>query len=108
MSRTELNAKIKELRELRRMADELAAEIETITDTVKQEMQVQGVDTLTGDDWRATWKTVQSSRFDSKAFLRLHSRICTARLCARSRAAGLCWHKKSSLPKRRSKQAESL
>ena len=31
-------------------------------------MQVQGVDTLTGDDWRATWKTVQSSRFDSKAF----------------------------------------
>lgn len=68
MSRTELNAKIKELRELRRMADELAAEIEAITDVVKQEMQVQGVDTLTGDDWRATWKTVQSSRFDSKAF----------------------------------------
>lgn len=68
MSRTELNAKIKELRELRRMADELAAEIETITDAVKQEMQVQGVDTLTGDDWRATWKTVQSSRFDSMAF----------------------------------------
>ena len=68
MSKTELNAKIKELRELRRMADELAAEIETITDTVKQEMQVQGVDTLTGDDWRATGKTVQSSRFDSKAF----------------------------------------
>ena len=28
MSRTELNAKIKELRELRRMADELATEIE--------------------------------------------------------------------------------
>lgn len=68
MSRTELNAKIKELRELRPMADELAAEIETITDAVKQEMQVQGVDMLTGDDWRATWKTVQSSRFDSKAF----------------------------------------
>lgn len=40
MSRTELNAKIKELRELRRMADELATEIETITDAVKQEMQV--------------------------------------------------------------------
>lgn len=68
MSRTELNAKIKELRELRRMADELATEIETITDAVKQEMQVQGVDALTGDDWRATWKTVQSSRFDSKTF----------------------------------------
>ena len=68
MGRIELNAKIKELRELRRMADELATEIETITDAVKQEMQVQGVDTLTGDDWRATWKTVQSSRFDSKAF----------------------------------------
>ncbi len=55
MSRTELNAKNQGIaRELRRMADELAAEIETITATVKQEMQVQGVDTLTGDDWRAT------------------------------------------------------
>ena len=68
MSRTELNSKVKELRELRRMADEIAAEIEMITDNIKQEMTAQGVDTLAGDDWKATWKPVQSTRFDSKAF----------------------------------------
>ena len=68
MNRTELNSKVKELRELRRMAEEIAAEIETITDTIKREMAVQGVDTLAGDDRKATWKPVQSARFDSKAF----------------------------------------
>lgn len=61
MDRTELNSKVKELRELRRMAEE-------ITDEIKQEMTTQGVDTLAGDDWKATWKPVQSARFDSKAF----------------------------------------
>ena len=30
-------------------------------------MAVQGVDMITGDDWKATWKPVQSIRFDSKA-----------------------------------------
>lgn len=68
MDRTELNSKVKELRELRRMAEEIAAEIEMITDNIKQEMTAQGVDTLAGDDWKATWKPVQSTRFDSKAF----------------------------------------
>ena len=68
MSRTELNHKAKELRELRRMAEEIAAEIETITDTIKREMTIQGVDMIAGDDWKATWKPVQSTRFDSKAF----------------------------------------
>ncbi len=68
MTKNELNNKIHELRQLRRMADELAAEIEAITDVIKQQMTTEGVDTLIGDDWKATWKPVQSSRFDSKAF----------------------------------------
>ncbi len=33
MGRTDLNHKVKELRELRRMADEIAVEIEAIADT---------------------------------------------------------------------------
>lgn len=67
MGTIELNAKVKELRELRRMQDELAAEIEAIQDTIKAEMTAQGVDTLTGTDWKATWKAVTSSRLDSTA-----------------------------------------
>ena len=68
MDKTELNSKVKDLRELRRMSEEIAAEIEAITDTIKREMTAQGVDMLAGDDWKATWKQVQSARFDSKAF----------------------------------------
>ena len=38
MSINEMDNKIKELRELRRMADELTAEIEAIQDSIKSEM----------------------------------------------------------------------
>lgn len=65
MGTLELDSKIKELRELRRMADEIAAEIETIQDTIKNEMLARSVDELAGTDWRATWKNVTTTRLDS-------------------------------------------
>jgi len=49
------------------MADELQAEIDSLQDTIKAEMTAREVDTLTGVDWKITWKTVKSSRLDSKA-----------------------------------------
>ena len=67
MGTVELNSKIKELRSLRRMADDLAAEIEAITDSIKAEMTARNVDELTGDDWKATWKEITSNRLDSTA-----------------------------------------
>lgn len=67
MSIDVMNAKVKELRELRRMADELAAEIEAIQDSIKAEMTARAVDTLTGIDWKISWKVVTSNRLDSKA-----------------------------------------
>ena len=67
MGTIELDSKIKELRELRRMAEELQAEIDGITDTIKAEMTARNVDTLTGADWKATWKPVTSSRIDTAA-----------------------------------------
>ena len=67
MSTTEINAKVKELRELRQMADELAAEIEAVQDSIKSQMDAQGVDTLSGSDWKVTWKPVTSARLDSSA-----------------------------------------
>lgn len=68
MSIVEMNTKIKELRELRRMADELTAEIENITDSIKAHMDAEGVDTISGTDWKVTYKAVTSARFDSTAF----------------------------------------
>lgn len=67
MGTLELDSKIKELRELKRMAEELQAEIDGITDTIKAEMTARNVDTLTGADWKATWKAVTSSRLDTAA-----------------------------------------
>jgi predicted phage-related endonuclease len=67
MSMNELESKIHELRELRRMAEELQAEMDSITDSIKAHMDSQGVDTLTGMDWKATYKTVTSTRVDTTA-----------------------------------------
>ena len=68
MSINEMDSKIKELRELRRMADELAAEIEAAQDAIKAHMTAIDADTLTGADYKITWKSVTSCRFDSTAF----------------------------------------
>lgn len=75
MSNTELSATIHELRELRRMADELAAEIETLTDAVKEHMTAAGVDTLAGTDYKVTWRDVSSRRLDSTALKRDHAEL---------------------------------
>ena len=73
MSNTEIQSKVNELRELRRMADELTAEIESIQDAIKAHMTAIDADTLTGTDYKITWKTVTSSRFDSTAFKLTHA-----------------------------------
>lgn len=67
MNIMEMNEKVKELRELKRMAEELADEINIIQDSIKSEMNNRGVDELSGLDWKATYKEVSSSRIDSAA-----------------------------------------
>ena len=67
MSNTEIQSKVNELRELRRMADELAAEMEAIQDSIKAHMDTEGVDTINGTDWKVTYKAVTSSRLDTNA-----------------------------------------
>ncbi len=67
MSMNELENKVNELRELRRMADELAAEIAAAEDSLKAYMTANGADELYGPSFKITWKEVVSSRLDSKA-----------------------------------------
>ena len=67
MSVIELNGKVKELRELRRMAEEIAAEIEALQDTIKAEMTARNTEEISGTDWSITWKSVKSSRLDTTA-----------------------------------------
>lgn len=67
MSINEMDGKIKELRELRRMAEEPTAEIDSIQDSIKAHMDAQGVDSISGTDWKVTYKPVTSSRLDTAA-----------------------------------------
>ena len=67
MSANEMSCKVQELRELKRMQEELAAEIEAVQDSIKAEMEARRVDTLSGMDYRITWKEVASTRLDTTA-----------------------------------------
>lgn len=67
MSMNELESKVAELRELKQMQDELAAEIAATEDSLKAYMTANGADELHGPSFKITWKEVTSSRLDSKA-----------------------------------------
>jgi len=67
MSIATMNAKVQGLRELKRMHEELAAEIAGIEDELKGHMDAAGTDTLPGMDWKITWEAVTASRLDSAA-----------------------------------------
>ena len=68
MSKNEITARVHELRELKRMAEELNGQIEALTDDIKAYMTRENTDEISGTDWKCSWKPVQSTRFDSKAF----------------------------------------
>lgn len=68
MNETETISKVRELKELKAMADELAAEITAIEDTIKADMTAQGIEEMTVDIYRVRYKTVKSSRFHTTAF----------------------------------------
>ena len=68
MTIAEMDTKVKDIRELQTMIDELTAELEAAKDSIKAAMVEAGREELTGNGWKATWHTVTSNRFDSKAF----------------------------------------
>ena len=70
MSNSELAKTIHQIKELQRMQEELAAELETLVDTVKAEMTAQNVDTLVVDVYKVRWTVVKSSRVDTTALKR--------------------------------------
>lgn len=73
MSTSELNTTARELMSVRQMIEALEAEAQALTDKLKAAMVDQGTEVLQGDGWKATWKNVSSSRFDSKSFKADHA-----------------------------------
>lgn len=75
MTTNELQEKIKNLRELNRMAEEITHMIETIKDEIKAEMTAQNTDTLTGTDFKVTWSSIISTRFNTTSFKKTHPEL---------------------------------
>lgn len=75
MSKNELTEKVRQLKELKAFADEVAAEITTIEDELKAEMNAQGVEEMMVDVFKLRYKTVTSSRFDTSAFKATHGEL---------------------------------
>ena len=78
MSIQEINTVAKDLINVRQMIEELQAEAEALTDRLKGVMIDQGIEVLQGDGWKASWKNVNSSRFDSKRFKADHADLYSA------------------------------
>ena len=65
MSTNELEAKVRELRQLQQLIDEAQAEAEGIKDAIKAHMGER--EELRAGEYRVTWKSVTSARLDTTA-----------------------------------------
>lgn len=78
MSITELESKAREIRELRRMKEEVEEEITSLEDIIKAEMTARQVDDMIAGEYRIKWTPYQTSRFDSAAFKKDHQELVAA------------------------------
>lgn len=68
MSANEMTAKVRELKELKAMAEELAQEITAIEDAIKAELTARNAEEMTVDVYKIRWTRVTSSRIDTTSF----------------------------------------
>lgn len=70
MTREELNTLMSELAQYQRIAEETAAVIDGLKDKLKGYMTTSGLVELVGDEHKATYKEVTSTRLDTTAIKR--------------------------------------
>ncbi len=75
MSSIEIISKIEALKEWEALAAEAAAEIDSLKDAIKKEMDARGVEELEAGQYIARFTTVLSNRFDTTAFKREHGEL---------------------------------
>lgn len=66
----DINAIMAELAQYTRMAEEISATVDGLKDAIKKYMEENQLETLTGNEHKATYKTVTSSRIDTTALKR--------------------------------------
>ena len=75
MSQNDLISKLENLQELRRMAEELAAEIDAAQDEIKAHMTDNALTDLTAGPFKVTWHYYGTSRIDAKALAADHPEL---------------------------------
>ena len=65
-----INVIMAELAQYTRIQEEASAMVEALKDQIKEHMTAAGLDTLTGSEHKAIYKTVTSSRIDTTTFKR--------------------------------------
>ncbi len=68
MGNNDLQLKLELIRSLKAEKAELEAQIEALTDSVKAEMQSQGVNKIAFGTCSASWTKYTSNRFDTEKF----------------------------------------
>ena len=76
MSNPNMEAKVKELMELKRMKEEIEAEITAAEDDIKAVMGDE--ETLLAGAFKVSWTPYTSSRFDSSRFKKDHAELAAA------------------------------
>ena len=78
MTSTEIMTAVATIREYTRIQEEAAAIISAAQDAIKAHMDAAGLDTLSGTDYKITWRPCTRSTFDKAAAEALHPGIVDA------------------------------
>lgn len=66
IDRNQLQSKVKEYRQYKRILEEAKNQLEALQNDITELMETENTDTLTGDDFKITWKNYSKTNFDSK------------------------------------------
>lgn len=70
IAQNNLDSLMREIAEYTRMAEEVAATLDSLKDTLKKHMEENGLDSIAGSEHEASYKAVTSSRIDTTALKR--------------------------------------
>lgn len=70
IAQNNLDSLMREIAEYTRMAEEVAATLDSLKDILKKHMEENGLDSIAGSEHKASYKAVTSSRIDATALKR--------------------------------------
>ena len=70
IAQNNLDSLMREIAEYTRMAEEVAATLDSLEDTLKKHMEENGLDSIAGSEHKVSYKAVTSSRIDTTALKR--------------------------------------